>query len=366
VKVDGAGTLAAYATEALGGGGYWSGELAFARPDGTLVRPPFRAMHRVSAAGPDGLLAFLDPWDATAYGADGEPVATAKIEWPMQLGQWHWPAAYLGFMAAAADGEAGLLVALAGIGADGGLELWGARLGAVARLETEPFRILALPAPAPDFATERYAEAARRALGTVVLGRDAAGRILVLWDGGTPCGQDTIAGRWFAPDGAPLGPSFRAAGGIEAQDPSSGDGLSHRLVRLLDGSLALQHRDGRWLRRFADGRPAGGAVPAWLAGRVGETLAATPGGRVLAAIRPAAASESRRPVIALVTASGEVCAEHVLPAQPAPTDEAPDLVEIGVDGTIVESAGAECDPASEATSCAYLLCVYRSWPAALP
>lgn len=365
VKVDGAGTLAAYATEALGGGGYWSGELAFARRDGTLVRPPFRAMHRASAAGAEGLLAFLDPWDATAYGAGGEPVTTARVEWPMQLGQWFWPAAYLGFMAAAGDGEGGLVVALAGVGTDASLELWAARIGAAARIETEPFRVVTAPAPEPDFATDRYAGAARRALGTVVLGRDGAGRILVLWDGEAACGEDTIAGRWFSPDGSALGPVFRAATGIEARDPIYQGRLRHRLVRLLDGSLALQHHDGRWLRRFASGKPAAGPVPDWLARRGGETLAATPGGRVLAAIRPAAAREDRRPAIALLSASGEVCAEHVLPAQPTPTEEAPDVVEVGFDGTVVVSAGVECDPAFDPTWCTHLLCVYRSWPAAL-
>lgn len=168
----------------------------------------------------------------------------------------------------------------------------------------------------------------------VAVGVDGDGRVLVTWEGEVTCGSGTIAGRWFDADGGALSEVFVAAAVAEARP--------HKLVRLLDGSLVLQTRDGTWARRFAGGHPAGGPVPAWL-GNLGRgwDVRAVRGGRAYAAIPPDAACDPR---IELRDGSGEPCGTFPYPRLPdlgvgVPCDPGAlfpiGIFVVGFDGTVI-------------------------------
>ena len=362
IAVDGDGTVLFHAKESLGGGGYWVSHLEPFRPDGSAV-PPESGNHELLVPGASGFLSYVSPSDLAWIDSAWAGWREGTLGWPVSLSSsMGWPAYYAGLVAVAPDGAGGLLVALAGADAKGDAEIDVARVAPGPVISVQPFAALTIPAPAPDWATDRYADALRRAVGKAAVGADGAGRILLVWNGTAACGAGTFAGRWFGPDGKALGPVFRAATVEQLSTEPTRANRDTRLFRLHDGSLVLRVADGRFVRRFEGGVPAGGPAPAWLDGRTGEDLAPVPLAGVIAAERPADSEGRAR--VDLVAPGGEVCASFTLPAQ-ALDDATRSLggtlaPAIGVDGSIVALDRVEQIPGQSNYTCAY-----RVWRAAL-
>jgi hypothetical protein len=360
IAVNGDGSVAFRAVEALGGGGYWRSWLEPFGPDATRgAEQPGDV--ELLVPGAHGFLTFTAPtavgWTDSAW----SEWHAAAIAWPVTLpGGLFWPASYVGLLAAGPGLDGDLLVALAGADPHGDAEVDVTRVSPGPVLPIAPSRAFTIPSPATDWTTDREATALRAATGSVAIAADGAGRILLLWDGTAACGAGTIAGRWFAPDGAALGPPFLAAHGRLAPDPSGLERAS-RLFRLQDGSLVLRAADGTFMRWFADGAPAGGPAPAWLAARTGEDLSPLPLAGVVASIQaPAGATGAR---VDVVGGDGAFCWTATLPAPDLAAASVPPgttTAAVGVDGTLV--AIDRVDPVGATTNGS---CVYRVWRGAL-
>jgi hypothetical protein len=354
---DAAGALLFEDVESLGGGGYWYSRVAAFAPDGSAA-PGGPAWQRVVVGAERGFVSYA-AGDQVAAGGGLAPWSAGVIPWPVQLGMPYWPAAYSGELAAVPDGDDGILVVVAAPDAQGDVAVEVARVGPGPSLRHPPFVAMTFPAPAPDWARDRYRHALDAALHPFTAGVDAAGRILLLWGGMESCGPGTLAGRWFHPDGTPRGPVFRAA---TALPPARAGGPGYHLFRLPDGSLGLRSDvGGEWVRRFADGALAGGPVPAWLAERAGVDLARVPIPGVVAALHPADAGGVS--AVELLAAGGERCASLALPPRPIESwydrDAGALRPAVTRDGSIVALQRADPGPAPAAG------CEYRVWRRAL-
>jgi hypothetical protein len=367
--VDGVGTVAIETARYIGFGGYWMAFFEAVRPSGGSWFP---AVNFVALAQQEvGFLGLIAPNELRRYELDrADPIVT-EFDWGARLGHWNSPSWHHGLLLAEPDQGGGITMAMAAFDASDRLTLWVGRAGADGTAAWGPIRVVTTEIRFADTARDYYAWYARTAFGTVLAAEDGAGRVLVLWDGAFACGERTTAGRWYARDGSPLSPVFLAANAPLAEDlnrpwPSQRDRAE--LVRLADGSLALQDAAGVWMRRFADGVPAGGPVPEWLAVRRGEHVRVVPGSSHVALVRGAAAENDGRPRIDVVDESGAVCASVALPPQSfaerswrGPLREG--FPSIGADGTIVQLADEplEC---GEDGACRHE-CAFRLWPRAL-
>jgi hypothetical protein len=351
---DAAGALLFEDVEGLGGGGYWYSRVVAFAPDGSAA-PTGPSWQRVVVGTDQGFLSYA-AGDGVAAGDGRHAWSEDVIPWPLKLGLPYWPATYSGELAAVPDGDDGILVVVAAPDAQGDLAIQVARVGPGPSFRHPPFVALTFPAPAPGWARDKYRHALDAALEPFTAGVDAAGRILLLWGGAESCGPATLAGRWFDPDGTALGPVFRAATDVPPV-PLGGSGF--RLFRLPDGSLALRSEvGGAWLRRFADGAPAGGPVPPWLAGRAGVDLARVPVPGLVAAVHPADAAGVS--AVELLAAGGERCARLELPPRPIESwyerDAGALRPAVTRDGSVVALQGVTGD---------FRDCHYRVWRRAL-
>ena len=337
---DGTGAIAA---GLLYGPTYATGAFAVWRPDGVqawYASDPARLFGGGAlVGGPGRFLAYRHASGAATFGADGRTTPISADPWPAGFELLQQRAGYQGPYAVAPDGAGGALVVSSGPGETQGEHgIWAARFDAGGALRA--FWTVESSRREEDAAVLRSSAA-------LAIGADAAGRVLVLWSGVTPCAPGASAGRWFDADGAPLGPPFDA--GVAA--PGA-------LVPLLDGSLALQDAAGAFVRRFVAGEPGGGPVPEWLAARAGAALHVVLGGRAYALARSEPGPDGAcAQSIEVVAPDGERCGEIALPGAAVCETfpwRAPRSPWIGFDGTIVHQAVGAPDE-----------CTYRWWPAAL-
>ena len=122
-----------------------------------------------------------------------------------------------------------------------------------------------------------------------IVGTDAKGRTLVLWDGESFFGADSTAGRWLDEQGQPLTGIFMA--GIA---PRMGSRSESTLAPLIGGGLALQF-EGVWSYGFESGDPRALPLPGALSKRQGR-LERVRGGKAYALLLPAVTGECGRRV----------------------------------------------------------------------
>ncbi len=343
--VNAAGTLLMHASVGHGCG-YDDEDVMVLQPDLTWAYGHLPHWPLAIGLGADGfLIAGGEPTsvsrifahtDATGWSVGG---GDGRVPFPLAFYLPHEPWGYDGPWGAWPDSDGGLLVAGTGAELDRTVALGVAHVDATGALVAGPIRVASTGQP----------------LETSLLpiplaaGVDGAGRMLVVWEDWAQCEPSyatlSVAARWYAKDGAPLGDPFD----VWLEDFPAG------MLRLADGSLAITTSRGWLAARFADGIRGVGPVPDALAQRDARQLVRVADG--YASIEPPCAHPDLQGRVEVLAASGESCSVVALP--PLSTCfgslvSEHDVV-VGADGTIVER-----EPDYDGQNCAF-----RVWPGAL-
>jgi hypothetical protein len=140
-----------------------------------------------------------------------------------------------------------------------------------------------------------------------LVGLDAQGRLLVLWDDGTGEEPETLRARWYSAEGAPLTAEFDA--GVSLRRAFDGSFVRPGPLAALKGGGLVLRVEGRWTRLFPAAVARAEPAPAWLAARPFTTLAPVRGGRAYALLQDPESGEYGRcrDALELVTPAGESC-----------------------------------------------------------